>query len=141
MISPGLHHHKTIRFTIIALIGSIIEYGIFCRILLNFEIVGMKEIFYATVASRFLSAGMTFYFIKKYCFNSNDGSGREVFRYYTLITVQMCFSAILTALLSDYGIREQTGKILADILLFFVGYQLQKEWVFQKKDRKRNKMK
>ena len=57
----------------------------------------------------------------------------SLLKYYTLCGIQMLISAISVTLLFNYiKTGEVFIKIFVDIILFFINFKIQKEWVFRK---------
>ena len=129
-------YEKPIKYTSIAFFSSVADYMLFCVMLYYFRNMGVRGVVLATFLSRIASGGFNFSLNRKICFDSTNSAGSDATRYLELFVGQMCASAILVILLSTIGIKKQIGKIIVDTMLFFVSYKIQKEWVFNAKDKK-----
>lgn len=88
-----------------------------------------EAIWIATVAARVLSACCNYALNRHRVFG--QGSRKSPVKYLILCVVQMCMSAALVAAI--YGLVGSGAtliKIVVDVCLFFLSYQIQREWVF-----------
>lgn len=88
----------------------------------------------ATIASRVLSSLFNFFINHKFVFKSKQGKHTTVWRYYLLCIIQLGASFGGVFLVTEYlHMPSMLAKILVDLLLFIVSFQVQREWVFAKK--------
>ena len=92
----------------------------------------------ATVIARAVSSFINFNLNKKIVFHGQDGYGKTMLRYYCLAVPQMLISAGLVAVLSRWAgtgasVLTTLIKFCVDILLFFVSFRIQQNWVFKGK--------
>lgn len=88
-----------------------------------------EAIWIATVTARVLSACCNYALNRHRVFG--QGSRKSPVKYLILCVVQMCMSAALVAAI--YGLVGSGAtliKIVVDVCLFFLSYQIQREWVF-----------
>lgn len=102
--------------------------------------LGRWTILTATVVSRAVSSLTNFTINRKQVFTSKEHTGRTLFRYYAVAIPKMLVSAGLVQLISIWlggmpGI-DTLIKALVDLVLVFVSYRLQQEWVFAEKRKK-----
>ena len=91
-------------------------------------------IYISTVGARIVSSLFNFTLNRKTVFKSMGKVSTTMAKYFTLCVVQMCLSAICVELLFQlFGSNETLIKILVDMLLFVVSFQIQREWVFRSK--------
>lgn len=92
----------------------------------SFYIIG------ATIAARIISSLFNYYSNQKLVFKNHNQ--KSLLRYYSLAAVQMLVSAFLVNLLyrQFQVLGETTWKIIVDSILFFVSFQIQRNWVFIK---------
>lgn len=87
----------------------------------------------ATALARLISSFVNYSLNKKRVFRVEGQRARTLARYYTLCVVQMLASALLVSLLTgQLGWAQTVAKLPVDLLLFLVGFQIQREWVFRK---------
>jgi len=97
---------------------------------------GKLSILAATVIARVVSSFYNFNMNRKVVFQSEEGYGKTMARYYALCVVQMLASAGLVTLVKSFtpgGAGVATViKAVVDTCLFVISYQIQKHWVFKK---------
>lgn len=92
----------------------------------------MRYIFLATLGARILSSLTNFAINEKGVFRSRCRTRIALLKYYVLCLVQLSVSAGLVYLAHRLtGWYETPIKIVVDIALFFVSFQIQREWVFK----------
>lgn len=121
-----------LKFLVSSCGSSVIDLVAFS--LLFWLLKGLPEreaIWGATVFARIISASCNYMLNRHRVFGT--GSGKSPVKYMTLCIVQMCMSAALVAAIYGMVGAGATGiKIIVDICLFFLSYQIQREWVFAK---------
>lgn len=91
----------------------------------------------ATVGARAVSSLVNYTMNRRYVFESKSPVAGSMARYYTLCVCQTFISYFLTFVLSDVVFRVQARlldtliKIVVDMCLFFVSFQIQQRWVFK----------
>ncbi len=119
--------------------ATLVDYGAFyLALLLLAGVMEDERIFVATVIARAISSFLNFNLNKQLVFPSKASYRRCLLRYYTLCIPQMLVSAGLVwglnhLVQSSTSIGITLLKIPVDIVLFLVSFQIQREWVFQKK--------
>ena len=105
---------------------------------LEFVLIGLTvslRIFISTAAARVLSSVFNFSLNRNAVFKSQSGLKQTVVRYYILWFCQLACSYALvyiaTKLLALSIVLSGIAKIIIDLALFFVSYQIQKRWVFK----------
>lgn len=88
-------------------------------------------ILFGTVLARIISSLINYTLNKNVVFNSNGKN--LIIKYYTLCVIQMLISGLLVSLLFNFGLFSKTiCKIIIDIILFFISYNIQKNIIFRK---------
>jgi putative flippase GtrA len=123
-----------IRFLISSLSSSALDlwlFYMFCSALrgMNMELY----VAIATVTARIISAIYNYLINYRVVFRSNAKHGRTAVRYFALAVVQMlCSAGIVTCLVGTLNVQtELVVKIPVDVLLFFVSYMIQREFVYK----------
>lgn len=94
----------------------------------------------STVIARLLSSLYNFSINKNHVFRDRKHEDGVWIRYYILCLVEMfCSAAGVHYLHRLIKISEVAVKILVDLLLFAISFQVQREWVFREKKVKREK--
>ena len=92
-------------------------------------------ILYSTVLSRVISACLNFSLNKFAVFRKEGKPVKTFLKYATLCVVQLLVSSTLVTLVYDSlfagAVSESIIKIFVDAALFFVSFQIQREWVFK----------
>ena len=98
-----------------------------------FSKLGTISIFVATICARAISGSVGYILNRYISFHSKLNPGREMVRYSIVFVCQMAASGILVSLLSVIPIPTVIVKAIIDTILFFVVYNIQKNWVFTEK--------
>ena len=112
----------------------LIDQGLFA-LLVNLVFAFLKTesaIIVSTVIARICSSLFNYTMNKKVVFKSGNGM-KSFVRYYILCAAQMIASAagVTLAYILTRG-NSSVLKLIIDLLLFFVSYQIQRRWVFVK---------
>ena len=123
------------KFLFSSLSSSVVDlvlFSIFCYFLKEIEWKGISYIFAATVFARILSALYNFTLNYKVVFQSDSPVEKTMPRYILLAVLQMSCSAFLVnAIYPIFGGAEVLVKIPVDVLLFFLSFFLQREFVYK----------
>lgn len=118
------------KFLISSCGSSLVDLGAFTLLFWLMKNIPEREaIWFATVAARILSACCNYMLNRHQVFG--QGSRKSPVKYMILCVLQMCMSAALVAAI--YGMVGSGAtliKIMVDVCLFFLSYQIQREWVF-----------
>ena len=124
------------KFMFSSLSSSVVDlvlFALFCG-LLRQPGGGLAYLTWATVLARVLSATYNFGINYKVVFKSTASRGGAALRYFALAVVQMSLSALLVrGLFPLLHVNELLVKIPVDVLLFFLSFQIQREFVYKKK--------
>lgn len=90
----------------------------------------------ATVTARIVSSLVNFCINRKVVFHNKNNLAKTILKYYTIAVPIMLASAGGVALLGYIFHAEAAGlktlfKMIIDTILYFVGFRLQREWVFR----------
>lgn len=129
-----------VKFMGASLLCFLVDQGIFN--LLNLAVFrngAAKEgglILATTAIARVVSAVLNFVLNKEFVFKMKGHTGRAVVRYALLAAGIMLLSAGGVWLLGRIGMHSTIAKLIVDLLLYFVSYRVQQNWVFS--DRTKN---
>lgn len=129
------------KFLLSSLSSTLIDLSVFYIMM---RLVGVSARAYAelisTAVARICSSFINFNANNSVVFENKKGYKRALVRYYCLCIPQMLVSAGLVTLIN--GAFKNSAPIIAtlikfvvDVCLFFVSYQIQREWVFSQKDK------
>lgn len=125
------------KFLFSSLSSSVVDlalFSIFCHFLKQIKWSGISYITAATVAARVLSAFYNYSLNYKVVFQSESSIGKTLPRYAALAVAQMGLSALLVNLLyPHFGGAEVLVKIPVDVILFFLSFVIQREFVYREK--------
>ncbi len=83
--------------------------------------------------ARVVSSLVNFLMNKNLVFKNEKGNKFAVVKYYALVAIVLFLSVQITKLFSDVlGLPYLVGKIIADVVMFFVNYNVQDRFVFRK---------
>lgn len=89
----------------------------------------------STVLARIVSSLYNFSVNRKGVFRSESNIKTAMLRYYLLAVCQMTLSALgVSWIFSMINVNETLIKVVVDTILFLISFQIQREWVFKKKD-------
>lgn len=122
------------KFLFSALSSSVVDlalFSLFCFLMRGMEWGGISYITAATVLARVLSALYNYCLNLKVVFQSRGTVKRTLPRYLLLAVVQMSLSAFLVGRLYPlFGGAEVLVKMPVDVLLFFLSFLIQREFVY-----------
>lgn len=122
------------KFLFSSLSSSVVDillFSLFCTVL-GGVLPTSLYILVPTVLARIISAVYNYLLNYRVVFKSREGHGMAAARYFALAVIQMVCSALLVNLF--YGFFHQAEviiKICVDIGLFFVSFQIQREFVYK----------
>lgn len=126
-----------LKFVLSSAAGTIVDLGVFYLLGLIFGLAQSNAtIWIYTAIARLLSSLTNFALNRRVVFRNNDRVGATMLRYYCLAIPQMLVSAFLVDRLA-WGLAQNGGKFVVtlvkaavDTVLFFISFQIQKNWVF-----------
>ncbi len=131
-----LIYKEPINFTLIAIISSVIDVGLF-TILYNifsnivFTMVNLNVISaLSNVIARVSSGIFNFSMNKMVAFKSRGNAKKQLVKYILLFITQMCISTFLVSMASNLPINITVAKIIIDFTIFFVNYFVEKRFIF-----------
>ncbi len=123
-----------LKFCAASLIGFVVDillFALFLRIFRGMTVYIVEPIIAATVLARIISATVNYLINHKAVFKSKKSSRRSFPRYALLCVIQMLLSAALVTWFSGIMTVSSTLiKIVVDLLLFLLSFQIQRRWVF-----------
>ncbi|MGX8851939.1 phosphodiester glycosidase family protein [Amedibacillus sp. YH-ame10] len=134
-------YRQIFKFVFSSALSFIIDISLFTLLI---AILPFSEknliIFFAVLISRAISSLVNFYTNKTIVFKSGANTGSSIVRYYLLCIAQIMVSSLLIMLLT-VPLPKITVlvKILVDTFLFFISYKIQRNWVFQSQETKKEK--
>lgn len=125
-----------LKFILSSGAGTVVDLGVFYLLSLVFGIGSDVMIWIYTAVARLVSSLTNFIINDKVVFRNTDRVGATMLRYYCLAIPQMLISAFLVDKLA-WGLAQSGGKLVVtlvkaavDTALFFISFQIQKNWVF-----------
>ena len=133
------------RFLFASVSASVLDLALFSLFLLLMGLLipsangtgRILVVFICTALARLLSASYNYYINHRVVFHSQADHRRAATCYFLLAVAQMLVSAglvsLFTSLLCPPGGWEILIKAVVDIVLFFISFQIQREFVYKKK--------
>ena len=121
-----------IKFSMSSLGSTAVDLVLFA-ILIFFlrDIAPQQYIFYSTVLARIVSVIVNYMINAKLVFKDEEKRNFPFFKYITLAVFDMLASALfVTVLVRHFMWAETLTKMLVDSSLFFIGYLIQKFYIF-----------
>ncbi len=123
-----------LKFCAASIVGFVVDillFALFLRLFRGAKVYLVTPIVAATVLARIISATVNYLVNHKAVFQSNKSSRRSFPRYAVLCVVQMLLSAALVTWFSGLVAWPSTLiKLIVDLCLFFLSFQIQRRWVF-----------
>lgn len=117
--------------SIIGFVVDIVLFTLFLKLFRGAKVYVVEPIVAATVLARIISATVNYLINRKAVFESKKSSKRSFPRYVALCVVQMLLSAALVTWISSLVTLSSTLiKLVVDLCLFFISFQIQRRWVF-----------
>lgn len=129
------------KFLFSSLSSSVLDlvlFSLFCRLLESATgfFGNIPYIIGATVLARIISAVYNFFLNYKVVFKSDAGIMSTAVKYFLLAVCQMLCSAFLVnAIFGIVGGWETAVKVPVDVILFFLSFVIQREFVYKKNDK------
>ena len=130
------------KFLFSSLSSSVVDLLLFSLFCSAFRgggtLFGVSYIVQATVMARILSATYNFLINYKVVFRSKENLVLTAFKYFLLAVCQMCCSAALVDFV--YGMTgglEVLIKVPVDVLLFFLSFAIQREFVYRSREKQK----
>ncbi|KXT87723.1 bifunctional glycosyltransferase family 2/GtrA family protein [Streptococcus oralis] len=125
-----------LKYLASSLSSFIVDIGLFQLFLWGAVVFGAHRgatlILLATIFARIFSSYFNFTINKNIVFNGEKRIHKTIVKYYSLAAFQMLASATLvTVIWNMFSGSETVIKIIVDMILFLVSYQIQRRWVFR----------
>lgn len=123
-----------LKFCAASVAGFVVDillFALFLNLLRGMTVYVVKPIVAATVLARIISATVNYLINHKAVFKSKKSSRRSFPRYALLCVIQMALSAALVTWICSLGASSPTlVKLIVDLCLFLLSFQIQRRWVF-----------
>jgi glycosyltransferase involved in cell wall biosynthesis len=122
------------KFLIVSVSSFILDISLFTLFVIFLKGNHVVEyILIATFGARLISATFNFQMNRKQVFKSVHNSNTAIVRYILLASIIMLLSAISVKFLYNVSpLGETISKVLVDIFLITISFQVQRDWVFKK---------
>lgn len=127
------------KFFVSSVLSFLIDYGIFTLLvcLLADSTDRSVRLLIATAAARVISSICNYCLNRRAVFRSKASVNSSLVKYYILCIFQAGLSyglvLLFTGLLGLKGFTESLVKVIVDVILFFISFQIQRKWVFGEK--------
>ena len=118
------------KYSFSSMISAAVDLSVFTIFVYLAFRAGYNKILEATVFARLISGGVNFLMNKHWVFKSKKYNWKEVSGYLTLFCFQMLLSWFFVSSLRNIPLNITVIKIIVDITLFFVSYEIQKTFIF-----------
>lgn len=128
-----------IKYVIGSLASFLIDIGLFTafQYLIGDNMSKSMNILVSTIGARIISSMFNFFYNRNAVFESEESLGRTMLRYYILCVCQMGvsygFVNLLALITGASKVLTSVIKVLVDIILFILSFQIQRRWVFSSK--------
>lgn len=112
---------------------AVISFGIDIFFFNLFNIIINNKIVISTILARIISSFLNYLLNRDRVFKSDESKSSTLFKYYTLVVVQMLVSAfIVDNLYKLININATLIKIPVEFIIFICNYFIQKIFIFKK---------
>lgn len=131
-----------IKFFFTSIFSSIIDLVVFSILTLILASYFDKKllIFIATFGARLVSSLVNYTLNHKKVFKSEESMAKTIIKYYILCVIQASLSFgcvyLISKLLKAQKLYNTLIKVVIDTILYFISFQIQREWVFKKNIKK-----
>lgn len=116
------------KFLFSSAMAGIVDYGLFVLMTVSFP----GQLLASVVTARAVSSLINFLINRNLVFKQKGAAGSAACRYYTLAAAVMLSGYGLIKLLSGpLGVNVYLAKVMADILMYFVSFLVQREFVYK----------
>ena len=128
-----------IKYLIGSVASFLIDIGLFTALqyLIGDRVSTSVNILISTIGARVISSLFNFFYNRNAVFESEESVGKTMLRYYILCVCQMGvsygFVNLLAMLTGASKALTSVIKVLVDIILFILSFQIQRRWVFSSK--------
>lgn len=119
-----------LRFLGSALLSAVIDFVIYALFIYQ----GVK-IYHSMLLARFISGWFNFYMNRNVVFRHRDKPSAALIRYWSLVVVMGTLSSFIVNGLMPFFPKPVLLKLLAEPVLFLASFAIQKEFVFNTKDK------
>lgn len=116
------------RFCLSSLFSYVLDCLLFSIFIILFSISASSSFILARIISGFFNYNIN----KKIVFNVKKYKNIMIFKYFAILLVNLYLGFIFINTIEFYGYNVFYAKIIAECVLFFFNFFLQKEWVFKK---------
>ena len=134
------NYRRPLRFFLTAAASAVVDWTLFLLLIRLFgssawaayRIAVAKDAAAASALSRVGSGILNFTLNRNWSFQSKGHFGIEAVRYLVLFSANLFCNASAVGWLTLQGVPAALGKLMVDVLLFLINYQVQKRWVFKR---------
>lgn len=132
------------KFLLSSVASFLIDYGLFTLLLflLGDDVSRNIRLLAATFLARAVSSLFNYVMNKKAVFQSDAPVKTSLIKYYCLCVIQACLSYgllyLLSVLLQASSGLEAVLKLIVDVILFLLSFQIQQRWVFKEESYEKN---
>lgn len=121
-----------VKFSMSSLGSTVVDLGLFALLVfLLRDVTPVHYIVVATILARIVSLIVNYNINAKLVFKADDKREFPFFKYITLAVFDMLASALfVTLLVNQFSWDETLTKMLVDSSLFFIGFLVQKLYIF-----------
>ncbi len=130
-------YRQIVRFSSASLLSFLADYSLFCMFHLMTFTAGIRNgLVLSNAAARIISASLNYYLNRKLVFHSKEPVSRSTLKYALLVLVNLMVNTLILKSLVIQGIPSAAAKIVTELILFVVNYQVQQKLIFKPSCRK-----
>lgn len=127
-----LIYRELFKFVFTSFSSFLIDYCLFTLFTLFF---GSEYVLAANITARLISATANYELNRKYVFKDTGSKAASAFKYALTAAAVLALNTLLLRFFISIGIAAWFAKIMAEVILFFFSWTMQKMFVFSKEKR------
>ena len=124
MFSIKWHEHKLVRFGLVGLLATIIDFGV-----LNLFLILHTSLILAA-STGYLMGFFTSYILNGYWTFKEKKNWRNLGKFIVVNIFSLIFTNVIVVGIASFGVNPNEAKIVAVFVIFFWNYLMNKYWVF-----------
>ncbi len=130
-------YRQIVKFSGASLLSFLTDYSLFCMFHMMTLSAGIRNgLVLSNAAARVISASLNYYLNRKLVFRSKEPVSRSTLKYVLLVLGNLMVNTLILRNLVMQGVPSAVSKVVTELILFIVNYQVQQKLIFKPSCRK-----
>jgi putative flippase GtrA len=117
------------RFSIVALLSALLDYGIFISLYYLF----IHNVMICLITGRLVSTAFNYHNVKNYAFNAKDDHSKTLPKYIALaITSTLMAYIMIIGLITLFNMHVVAAKLISEFIMFVLNFLVQRDFIFRR---------